>query len=238
MPFPASLRERHRQPEIMDQPGLEARRHFHALEGLANLNCWSGSARILWPPLRAEARQVGLRPLRVLDIATGGGDIPISLWRKAQRAGVSLEIEGSDVSAQAAAYAQQRADSAMVGVRFFQLDVLKDTIPAGYDVLLCSLFLHHLDEAEAVHVLRRLGEAAGRLVLINDLVRNYANFVLVSLAAHLLTTSKMVHVDGPRSVQAAFTVEEMRTLAREAGLAGASVERRYPCRMLLTWRRP
>ena len=45
---------RQRQPEIMDQPDLRPARHVGALHGLARVNFWSGSAGILWPPLRGE----------------------------------------------------------------------------------------------------------------------------------------------------------------------------------------
>jgi len=47
---------RRRQPEIMDQPGLDRQAHVQALRGLARLNLWSGSARILWPELAALSR--------------------------------------------------------------------------------------------------------------------------------------------------------------------------------------
>ena len=81
------LRQRDCQPEVMDQPGLDEQRHEQALRGLARINSWSNSARILWPPIRALARGAGSTPVRVLDIATGAGDLPIRLWHKARARG-------------------------------------------------------------------------------------------------------------------------------------------------------
>src|SRR5438270_753420 len=75
------LRTRRRRPEIMDQPGLSPARHARALRGLARINFFSGSARILWRPLAELGRELG--PLRILDVATGGGDLPVRLARKA-----------------------------------------------------------------------------------------------------------------------------------------------------------
>ena len=60
----------------------------------------------------------------------------------------------------------------------------------------------------------------------------------MGLGCRVLSRSPVVHVDGPRSARAAWTVTELRGLAERAGLAGASVERRLPCRMLLDWSRP
>src|SRR6266436_6601208 len=105
MPF---LRTRRRRPEIMDQPGLSPARHARALRGLARINFFSGSTRILWRPLAELSRE--LRPLRILDVATGGGDLPVRLARKAQRAGLSWRLEGCDKSPIAIEHAQARAE--------------------------------------------------------------------------------------------------------------------------------
>jgi SAM-dependent methyltransferase len=237
MPFLSSLTERRRQPEIMDQPDLDRQRHFGALRGLERINSWSGSARLLWPPIRSLARATSGRPLRVLDVATGAGDVPVRLWHKARRAGLRVQIDGCDRSAEAVAYARSRAAENRAEVGFFVHDALGEALPAGYDVLMSSLFLHHLDEEQAVAFLRRTAQAAAGLVLINDLVRSRAGFVLAWVGTRLLSRSAVVHTDGPRSVEGAFTIAEVRSLAEQAGLHGATVARRWPCRFLLTWRR-
>src|SRR5947209_1319629 len=152
----------------MDQPGLPPARHTQALDGLARINFWSGSAGILWPPLRDLAVRQGGR-LRLLDLATGAGDVPIRLWRRAVRAGLSWDVQGCDVSPVAVAYARERARAAGAGVRFFVGDALSGPPPGDFDAVVCSLFLHHLDEDQAVNFLGRMAALAGRLVLVNDL---------------------------------------------------------------------
>jgi ubiquinone/menaquinone biosynthesis C-methylase UbiE len=211
--------------------------HHQALRGLERINWWSGSARILWRPLATLARQTG-QPLRVLDLATGGGDVPVRLWQHARRAGLPLHLDGCDVSPEAVAFARQRAAAAGAELRFLVWDALAGPLPSGYDVLMCSLFLHHLDEPHAIDLLHRMGQAAGRLVLVNDLVRSRAGLILAYLGTRLLSRSVVVHTDGVCSVQGAFTIPEVCELAARAGLHGATVVPRWPCRLLLTWRRP
>jgi 2-polyprenyl-3-methyl-5-hydroxy-6-metoxy-1,4-benzoquinol methylase len=232
------LRQRCRRPEVMDQPGLSPARHAGALRGLARINFFSGSAGTLWPPLRDLARAVAPRPLRVLDVATGGGDVPVRLWRRARREGLAVQVEGCDVSPVALEHARACAARRGAGVRFFVHDALRGEPPAGYDAAVSSLFLHHLGEEDAVAFLRWLAESAGRLVLVNDLARSWAGLALAHVGARLLSASPVVHTDGPRSVQSAFTPAEALTMAGRAGLRGATVTRRWPCRYLLTWRRP
>jgi SAM-dependent methyltransferase len=232
-----SLNQRRREPEIMDQPGLDPAQHARALRGLARINWWSASAGILWPPLAALAR-AERRTLRVLDLGTGGGDVPLRLWRRGRRSGVPLRLEGCDVSPVALAHAEAEARRRGADVRFFVHDALDGSALDGYDVLMCSLFLHHFGDDAARALLLRMGREAARMVLVNDLVRGWPGLLLAQAGSRLLTRSAVVHVDGPRSVRAAFTRAELAELAELAGLRGATVAWRWPWRMLLTWRRP
>ena len=79
-------------------------------------------------------------------------------------------------------------------------------------------------------------ELASQRVLINDLRRTRAGYVLAWLGCRLLTRSPIVHVDGPLSVRAAFSLDEVRQLAEECGLSGATLTTHWPQRFLLDWR--
>ena len=232
------LMQRQREPELMDQPELDASQHRHALAGLARVNRWSRSAAIFWPALERLARSRAPQTLRVLDLACGGGDVTVALARRFAAAGLPVELTGVDRSATALEVARKRANQAGVTVEFRTLDVLADPLPEGFDACICSLFLHHLDEADAVRLMSRMAESTPQLVLVNDLVRSRVGYGLAVLATRLLTRSHVVHVDGPLSVAAAFTPSEAMQLAEQAGWHGVTLSRHWPCRFLLTWKRP
>lgn len=232
MPVLAALARRERIAERMDDPGLDPGEHCRALAGLARLNRVGDSAGVLWPPVRDLARARPGVPLRVLDVATGSGDVPRALAARAASAGLTnLSFAGCDLSPTAVGTAARAAP----GLTFFTHDALRDPLPAGYDVLTCSLFLHHLSDGDAVALLDRLRAAAGRLVLVNDLDRSRFSYLAVWLACRLLSRSSVVRFDGPASVRSAFTPAEALALAGRAGLGGATVRRRFPCRFLLRW---
>jgi 2-polyprenyl-3-methyl-5-hydroxy-6-metoxy-1,4-benzoquinol methylase len=235
--FATNLRRRCCRPELIDQPDLEEARHRGALRGLERINFWSGSARLLWRPVRALSREYGPAALRVLDIATGAGDVPIRLWRKAKRAGVHLVMEACDINPRAIAYARSRAKKVGAEIRFFVADALADAPPGRYDVVCTSLFLHHLADEQAVLLLRRMAQVADRMVLVNDLRRCLAGYVLAWVGTRVLSRSRVVHADGPQSVAAAFRPKEVLALAERAGLMGTTVARRWPCRYLMSWRK-
>ncbi len=220
----------------MDRPDLDRQSHDSALDALVRINWWSGSAGILWPTIRAWA-QTSSRPLRILDVATGAGDVPLRLWLKAKRLGIAVQIVGCDVSETALTHARQRAQAARAEVTFVQRDVLRDSLPDDFDVLTSSLFLHHLEEGDALRLLQAMGRSARRGVLINDLVRSRLGYALAWMGTRILSRSWVARIDGPRSVEGAFTAAEALTLAQQAGLEGANVRRCWPCRYLLSWNR-
>ncbi|HXD88385.1 MAG TPA: methyltransferase domain-containing protein [Urbifossiella sp.] len=237
MAFLAALSRRERIPELMDDPGLDPREHRRALAGLARINRFSGSIAVLWKPVLRFAREHPAKPLRLLDVATGSGDVPIGLWQKAKAAGIPLSVEGCDISPTAIESARSNAEAAGTRANFFDHDVLGEPLPGGFDIVTCSLFLHHLGSDDALTLLKRMA-AAGSLVLVNDLARSRFIFLAVWLACHGLSASPVVRYDGPASVRSAFSPSEARSSAEQAGLNGASVRRRFPCRFLLEWRKP
>jgi SAM-dependent methyltransferase len=178
------------------------------------------------------------RPIRVLDVATGSGDVPIGLWRKAKALGIPLVVEGCDISPTAVRTAVLNAADAGAEATFFLHDAIRDPLPTGFDIVTCSLFLHHLSSDDALSLLRRMAEAAGSLVLVNDLARSRFNYLAVWFACHALSRSRVVRYDGPASVRSAFSPREALALARQAGLPGAVLRPRFPCRFLLQWRKP
>src|SRR5439155_20407366 len=112
--MPAGLVARVRTPERMDDPGLDPAAHRHALAGLARLNAWGRAAAVLFPPLRDLARPLG-RPLRVLDVATGSGDVPRQLRDRATRDGLEFRIDACDISPVAVDHATRTNE----GIRYF-----------------------------------------------------------------------------------------------------------------------
>ena len=103
------LKQRYQIPELMDDPDLDVDSHYAALRGLRRLNQVSLSSDILWPHIRQLAEQSAQRPLRVLDIGTGGGDVVVSLSKKAHRRRLCLQIDGCDISNQAVEFARRFA---------------------------------------------------------------------------------------------------------------------------------
>jgi SAM-dependent methyltransferase len=237
MPSLPDLSRRDRRPERMDQPDLDAEEHRRALRGLARIQRVRGTARLLWREVARCAAERPGEPVRLLDVACGGGDVAAAVAVRARGAGVRVEVAGCDRSGVAIAAARRRAERAGVEMDLFEVDVLRDRIPDGYDVIASGLFLHHLSEDEALRLLAGMRQAARRTIWIDDLARSLLGWLYAYVAGRLLSRSSTLHVDSLLSVRAAFTHQEAAVLAERAGLRGARLARRWPESWLLTWRR-
>jgi 2-polyprenyl-3-methyl-5-hydroxy-6-metoxy-1,4-benzoquinol methylase len=220
----------------MDSPELDAAQHFRALRALARVNTLSLAAERIWRRILPLAKTPH-RKLRILDVACGGGDVPIALKERSEKLGLELEVTACDVSPVALEFARTRAESRGADVRFFLHDATESELPGEFDLVTSSLFLHHLGNAEATEVLANFGRA-GRNVLVQDLRRTTLGYLLAMGSLRVLTGSNVVRVDGPRSVRAAFSLPEVRELAHAAGLTGARINRCWPQRFSLIWEGP
>jgi ubiquinone/menaquinone biosynthesis C-methylase UbiE len=134
--------------------------------------------------------------LRVLDVASGSGDIPTALERWNPR----LRFTCLDL----------RADpSGRVGVRG---DALRLPFRDGsFDYVTTSLFLHHLGDEELVRALREFDRVARRGLVMNDLLRRTRLYLWTKVFT--LFANECVRHDGPLSVRKSFTLEELQRLA-------------------------
>ena len=224
-----------RRDELMDNPNLDPVLHREALLGLERLNLFSFTPNTIWRQLRSFYRHNQLRTIRVLDLATGGGDTPIILSKLAQKAELPFEFTGADISATAISFARNKAEKENANVSFIELDILNSEIPPSFDVIMTSLFTHHLDPAQVIDLFIKMRNATKQFLLVNDLIRSRFSLSLVWLATRVLSNSKIVHYDGPASVEAAYTVGEMNDMAHTAGLNGCIIRHCFPCRQLLIW---
>ena len=218
----------------MDDPGLDAVSHRAALRELARLNRLTRMDRLIWNVVRPIAA-ASPAPLRILDVATGAGDLPNRLAALAAREGVSLQLTACDMSDLALDVARRNAAAANVEISLFRFDFLAGEAPTGFDVAHCGLFLHHFDPPEVEIILRKMSHAAST-VIVQDLRRTRLGLAMAWAAPRLLGRSQIVRVDAVRSVQGAYTIEEMNDMALRAGLVGARVRAVWPGRQLLIWK--
>ncbi len=216
LPVPAHRDE----PELLDAlddvpPPLLA----HNLRDIRRVNRYLGGTAVVFAHLPALLADVPhATPITVLDVATGSGDIPRALVRWGRRHGRDLRVVATDVAGDVLAVARREtADEPRIVVEAADARELPYR-DAAFDVVICSLALHHLSRGDAVRSLREMGRVARRGVIVNDLTRSWGGYVGAYLLGLLTTTNRLTRHDAPLSVLRAWTPAELRDMATEAGL--------------------
>ncbi|MGC6442083.1 MAG: methyltransferase domain-containing protein [Rubripirellula sp.] len=228
------MKQRDLQPEIMDDPSLPVHDHLLALKGLARLNRASGIESSMFRMIRQFLHDRPDRRLRVLDVASGSGDVPIAWARRARREGWRIDLTLVDNRQTACEEQQRLAALADLSVKSIQQDCLTGALPNGFDLVTCSLFFHHLTNPQVFQLLQSMQAATSGGLLLCDLERNRLNLELVRVASRCLTRSPVVHYDAVTSVRAAFTVKEFQQIASSALTQPFRVKRVFPCRFVLS----
>jgi SAM-dependent methyltransferase len=231
-----------RPPELMDDPALDQAAHDQALTALARINWISGTASQLGRRvirLLETVRSPHHSPVRVIDIACGGGDLTAAVARYLGRwLHQPVEVVGIDISERAVGWARQRhaGRSGSATISFTHADIVGDGCPPC-DIAVHSLFLHHLDDDAAIELLRGMAAAATVGGVFSDLLRSQLGLLLAHAGTTLLARSRVARVDGPLSVKAARTAAEYRQLLDAAGLSQAQIDRTWPERVCVSWTR-
>lgn len=214
--------------EMLDRPAPFADLS-RCLDDVGRLNGVFGGRFLTLRHVKRLLRDVPVdRPATVLDLGTGGADVPCALVRWARRADRPIRVFAVDRD-WATLQVARRVAREYPEVVLVQADALALPVRDGaVDVTISGLTLHHLEPAAAPAYLAAMDRAARLGFVVNDLFRSRVGYALVWLATRLLARSRMSRHDGPLSVLRAYTPAELSELCRRAGLGGVRVRRYAP----------
>jgi ubiquinone/menaquinone biosynthesis C-methylase UbiE len=213
-------------PELLDTDAGTPQDVRASLADLRMANRWFGGAKTMLSLLEDVASEAGLRKLDMLDVAGACGDIPAIAIEAMRREGTELSVTLLD-----------RAASHLNG-KFpaVQGDAL--ALPFGdgtFDIVACSLFLHHLEPDEVQRFVREGLRVARLAVLINDLRRHPLHLALVYAGLPLF--SRLTRHDAPASVRRAYTLPELGQMLGRVSARRVDVASHYLFRMgAIVWK--
>jgi SAM-dependent methyltransferase len=197
-----------RAAEWMDDAGVSAEELHRSLRFIRRVNRWLGYTRSIVAYFDRFSRgwKRGER-ITILDLATGSADVPMAILRWASERGWDVRIVGVDRHPETARVAAgwQRDERLTV----VQADVLSLPFEAGsFDYVMCSMFLHHLDDAQPRDVVHTMDRLARRGIVVSDLLRHRRAYAWIWLFTAF--SSPMVRHDGRASVRQAFSEAEVK----------------------------
>ena len=200
--------------EMMDRPQPVSPELERDLKRIRQLNRWFGSYRLMGHFVRRWIKPGD--QMRIVDLATGSGDIPRLIVDYARNIGAKVEIDALDRQSATLEIAR-KLSAAYPEISYQETNILDWSPTEAYDIVLCTLVLHHFSDEDAVSVLRRCRESSRNFVLVSDLRRGFLAIVGVYLLTAFVFREPMTRYDARLSTKRAFSFSEMRKLAERAG---------------------
>jgi SAM-dependent methyltransferase len=218
-------------PELMDEPC--SRDVLRAcLRDLARVNRWFLAYRPVLKWLNSLDFRSNGRPVHILDVGCGYGDglRRIEEWAAIRR--LPVRLTGCDLNPDTIAIAAE-ASPKDSRIKWIAADVFSLQSNNGTDIIISSLFTHHLSEPEIVRFLEWMENTARVGWFANDLSRAVIPYRLFKVFAKVAGLHPFVQHDGPVSIARAFTADDWRRMCCSAGLDDrvVSIEAFKPARL-------
>lgn len=225
-----NTKKRSEATEIMDDFAMEGETLRSSLDQLAFINRWLGGNRVTMGGLESLLADTPVStPLRILDLGCGNGDllrIAADWGRKTGRPLALIGIDGNDFTVN---YARE------LSTAYPEISYRAEMIPSDYlreeqyDVVLCTLFLHHFATKDLINLLQLLCRQSRIGLVVNDLHRSRLAYFLFNLIT-LFIRNRMVRADGLTSILRGFRKSDLRTMVEALPLKRSSIRWRWAFR--------
>lgn len=223
--------------ELMDEPC--SREEMRAcLRDLERVNRWFLGYRPVLHFLNSLGLSQRAEPVSILDVGCGYGDGLRRIERWARDSGTNVQLTGCDLNSDTVAIAAEASPASKV--EWVAADVFSLDGRQPVDIVVSSLFTHHLSESNVIRFVRWMENHTRVGWFINDLSRAAVPYWLFKAFARIVGLHRFVQHDGPVSFRRAFVREDWRRMCGAAGLSEKdfTIEAWAPARLCVSRKKP
>lgn len=226
------MKNRSDEKELLDEDHIQQELLFKNLWELDVLNRISGGHAITIEGVKRLVTDRS-KTYQIVDLGCGSGDTLKAIARWARRKGFKLRLTGVDKNADVMAYFEKHCSGydEIVGFHGDYQEYLDTNIPI--DVVVCSLFCHHLKDSELIQLFSSFSEKATTGFVINDLQRNWLAYYSAWLFTRVFNATRLAKNDGPVSVLRAFKKAELAQLLQAGKIAHFNIQKKRFFRFLV-----
>ena len=215
MNFLVDTSHRSSKTEIMDDFTLEGVFFRDTLDKLETINRLLGGNSVTISGLKKILKnQSKNKTITIVDLGCGNGDILRDVAQFGRKNNYSFKLTGIDANLAAIEYAAELSKD-YSELNFKKIDIFsEDFKEESYDIVLCTLFLHHFKNEELIPFLKTITEKATIGIVVNDLHRHRLAYYLFKLIGFFIK-NEMVREDGLTSILRAFKKKDLENIAKE-----------------------
>ena len=210
--------------EIMDDFGLVGSQLQQSLDKIAQINHLLGGNRLTLHGVNNLLKpQDQQKSIKIVDVGCGNGDMLRRLADFGIQNNLNFDLTGIDANDFTIRYAQKL--SANYQNISYQCDNIfsKAFSEIKYDIVLCTLTLHHFSNIEIETILKVFNKNARIGIVINDLHRSKIAYYLFKIISLLFSLNTMAKKDGLTSILRGFKKHELIDFSNKLAFKNYSI---------------
>ena len=203
----------------MDNFDLEGKELQDALDKIATINQLLGGNQLTLQGVKKVLKRIDkIKEIRIVDVGCGNGDMLRYIADYGIKNNYNFKLIGIDANAFTINHAQNLSTQ-YPNIQFETEDIFdKSFSELKYDIVLCTLTLHHFKEKEILYLLSLFLNNTTTGIVINDLHRSKIAYRLFQVLCKLFSLNKMSREDGLISILRGFKKIELIAFSKHLNL--------------------
>ncbi len=198
------------QSEIMDDFSMEGEMLREALDKIAKINQLLGGNQLTLQGVKQLIKGIAIsKEIIIVDVGCGNGDMLRELAKYGQKQDLKFKLIGIDANNFTVNHARNLS-SEYANISYRCEDIFEQSFQQlQYDIVLCTLTLHHFKDDEIITLLKVFQQKAKLGIVINDLQRSAISYRLFQALCFVFRLNEMSREDGLVSILRGFKKKEL-----------------------------
>ena len=216
--------------ELMDDFAMEGEILSDALDKIASINKLLGGNNVTLNGVIELTKGLPRNTLiKILDVGCGNGDMLRMLADYGNTHCYNFMLVGVDANAFTIKYAENLTSN-YSNISYQCKDICINPITDNYDIILCTLTLHHFKDKEIIGLIKIFYQQSKLGIVINDLHRSKIAYYLFKLICWVFALNDMSRDDGLVSILRGFKKSDLLNYAQQLNLKQFSIRWKWAFR--------
>lgn len=219
------------KPEIMDDFAMEGEILRDALDKIAKINQLLGGNKLTLQGVQDLLPGISKsKEIVIVDVGCGNGDMLRTLADFGLKNNYKLRLIGIDANKFTISHAQKLSEK-HTNISYSCQDIFSESFQElKYDIVLCTLTLHHFKDEEIIQLLGVFYKNSNIGVVINDLQRSAIAYRLFQALCFVFQLNDMSREDGLISILRGFKKEELINFSNKLNFSKYKIQWKWAFR--------